>query len=391
MAELCRIDRQTLERAADELRDGRGDEARSLLKRAVQADRRSEHGWLWLAEALEDEEEKRFCLIQVLAINPRNGLARRQLQALGLKTWGPGAARSPFASWSGPYPSDSSPWALIRSRASSNHPDTRAEPAAVDAITALGALGYLIVLAAAEVLTAFFEPRAGLLLHGFILLVLLLHTALAWKASWDHHRWERSDYRLLLSLALAPLIRLLSLSLPLSSFPIVYWYFIISIPLFVATFFTMRVLNLGADEVGLNLRRLPVQIGIIFIGPLLGYIEYMILQPRPLAPALTAAHIWLPALILLVSTGFAEELIFRGVMQRTAIDVLGRWGIPYISALFAILHVGYHSLVDVVFVFGVALLFGWIVKRTGSITGVSIAHGLTNIFLFLVMPFIAGW
>ena len=38
--------------------------------------------------------------------------------------------------------------------------------------------------------------------------------------------------------------------------------------------------------------------------------------------------------------------------------------------------------------FVVALVFGWARERTGSIVGVSLAHGLTNIVLFLVMPFL---
>ena len=36
----------------------------------------------------------------------------------------------------------------------------------------------------------------------------------------------------------------------------------------------------------------------------------------------------------------------------------------------------------------VALLFGFFVARTGSILGVTLSHGLTNIMLFLVIPFV---
>ena len=209
--------------------------------------------------------------------------------------------------------------------------------------------------------------------------MLFIHTALT---------WEHPAHRLLLSLAFAPLIRLLSLSLPLAGFPILYWYFIISVPLFVATFLAVRVLNFSGKEIGLSLRMLPAQLGVALTGLAFGYVEYHILRPDPLARSLTWEEIWLPALILLVSTGFAEELIFRGMMQRAATEALGRWGVLYVAALFAVLHVGYQSLADVLFVFVVALVFGWARERTGSIVGVSLAHGLTNIVLFLVMPFL---
>ena len=83
-----------------------------------------------------------------------------------------------------------------------------------------------------------------------------------------------------------------------------------------------------------------------------------------------------------------EEFIFRGVLQRSAWERLGWGGIIYVSVLFAILHVGFLSWVDVIFVFGVAMLFAWIVKRTGSLLGVTLAHALTNVTLYLIAPFI---
>nr|MBC7245812.1 CPBP family intramembrane metalloprotease [Chloroflexota bacterium] len=239
-------------------------------------------------------------------------------------------------------------------------------------------LGYLIAITAAELLTTLFEPRVGLVLHG-VLLVVLLHTAFT---------WEFAMRDLLLSLGFAPLIRLLSLSLPLVNFPLVYWYLITSVPLFVTVILTMRTLRFSRYEVGVNLRALPLQLLVGLVGLLFGYMEYRILHPKPLAQSFTWEQLWLPALILMFSTGFIEELIFRGVMQRAAIDALDRFSILYVSALFAVLHVGYKSVLDVAFVFGVALFFGYIVKKTGSILGVSLAHGLTNIVLFLVAPFL---
>jgi len=241
------------------------------------------------------------------------------------------------------------------------------------------ALGYLAAVTAAEVLTAFFEPRAGLVLHGILLLVLLLHTALS---------WEQPTHQLLLTLAFAPLIRLLSLSLPLAGFPLIYWYFITSVPLFVAVFMAMRTLQFTWRSVGVNLRALLLQLVVGLSGVLFGYMEYHILRPAPLAEAFTWQQLWLPALILLLSTGFLEELIFRGLLQRATQDSLGPFCVPYVAAIFAVLHVGYKSLLDVVFVFGVALFFGYVVHKTESILGVSLAHGLTNIVLFLVAPFV---
>jgi membrane protease YdiL (CAAX protease family) len=130
------------------------------------------------------------------------------------------------------------------------------------------------------------------------------------------------------------------------------------------------------------------QVPLILMGLLFGVAEYFILRPKPLAQALTLEQLWLPALILMVSTGFFEEIIFRGLMQRAAQDVLGGFTVTYVSLVFAVLHVGYKSVLDLVFVFAVAIVWGYIRERTHSIVGISLAHGLTNIVLFLVAPFL---
>jgi membrane protease YdiL (CAAX protease family) len=239
------------------------------------------------------------------------------------------------------------------------------------------ALVYLILIAVAELLTTFSVPQAGLALHGGLLIVLLTHTAIVSRHSY---------HRLLLSLTIAPLIRMLSLSLPLARYPILHWYLIISVPLLLATILTARALGLSRVQMGLTVRQLPWQLLIAATGLVFGVVEYYILRPGPLIESPSWQNLLPAFLILMVCTGFAEELIFRGVIQRTAMQALGRFGLTYVALLFAVLHVGYKSFFDVVFVFVVALVFGWAVEKTGSLLGVTLAHGFTNAILFLVMP-----
>ena len=214
-----------------------------------------------------------------------------------------------------------------------------------------------------------------------VLVALLLHSSLI-------SRGPQQGF--LLSLALAPLVRLLSLSLPLIKFPFVYWYALVGVPLFIAAFLTARVIGLSRAQMGMTVNKPFLQILIGLTGLGLGYIEYLILHPDPLSEDPSLQHIWLPALILFIFTGFLEEYIFRGVMQYTSLRSLGRIGIFYVAAVFAVLHLGYKSVLDVVFVFCVAVFFSIATIKTGSILGVTISHGLTNIGLFLIFPFIIG-
>lgn len=240
------------------------------------------------------------------------------------------------------------------------------------------AIIYLSAIIIAELATVLIQPVWGIILYILTLIWLILHPAI--DIRYPHRP-------LILSLSLVPLLRIISLSMPLTNIPQIWWYPIISTPLLIAVVVVMRTLNYRAADVGLALKRLPIQLIVAMTGILLGIVEYSILKPEAMVTELTWQAVWIPALVLLIFTGFAEELIFRGVLQYSAVRAFKGWGIVYISLLFAILHTGFLSWQDVAFVFFVALFFGWIVKQTGSLLGVTLAHGLTNIVLFLLAPF----
>ena len=246
------------------------------------------------------------------------------------------------------------------------------------------AIIYLLAIVAAEVAPVVSQPLLGIAFHTAILLAIIVDSALI------------KNYlqgRLVLSLAVVPLIRIISISLPLADIPQIWWYPIIYLPLLAAAIVLARLLNYRPKDIGITVGFLPVQLAVALAGVAFGIAEYLILTPEPLVAEPTWQTAWLPALILLFSTGFVEEFIFRGVLQRSAVNAFGGWGIVYISFLFAVLHIGWIeaanplSWIDVIFVFSIALFFGWVVKKTGSLLGVSLCHGITNIVLFIIAPF----
>ena len=238
---------------------------------------------------------------------------------------------------------------------------------------------YVTAVAAAELVTTFTDARWGLAAHITILAALLAHASLAGK---------QSSQRLFLALALAPLIRILSLTMPLQDVDLVYWYVIVAVPLLLTAAIVAANLKLSLEDLGLTLRALPLQGLIALSGLGFGVAEYFILRPKPLVDELSWQSTTLPALILLVGTGFNEEFVFRGVMQSASRQALGKLSIVYVAVVFAVLHLGYKSVSDVAFVFAVGLLFGWLVARTRSLLGVTLSHGATNITLYLVIPFL---
>lgn len=203
---------------------------------------------------------------------------------------------------------------------------------------------YLLLIALAELLIGYYRVGAGLALHIIILFALFAHAAFS-------QRVDKEKANLIMAMALAPLIRIVSLYAPLSTFHFVQWFMILSFPLLCGAFLLIFFQHLSAQAVGLvfKLKKLHLQAAIASTGILFGVVEYSILSPQPLIPELSFRSLAAPILIMLVYTGFLEELIFRGIIQHNAITYFNPGiGIFFVALLFAVMHIGNMSFLDVV-------------------------------------------
>src|ERR1041384_4322608 len=76
--------KQLLQQGIAAARAGQKAQARKLLQEAVKRDPRSESAWLWLSSVAQDDQERAFCLKQLLSINPNNEHAIKGLRQLGI-------------------------------------------------------------------------------------------------------------------------------------------------------------------------------------------------------------------------------------------------------------------------------------------------------------------
>ena len=242
------------------------------------------------------------------------------------------------------------------------------------------AIGYLFAIGLSEILTVLGNPRVGLVFYSLILLGLFFHAAFG---KGDKVR------RFCLALTLVPLIRIVSLSMPLGEFHPLIWYLLAVVPLFVGTILVIYYLALLPAQVGLGFGKGLVAVlghfSVTLTGFLFGFVGYHILKPFPLVSSSTPIQLIIAVLVLLFGIGFIEELIFRGILLHTSREVLGEWaGLFYVSALFGVLQLGYLSWSHALSAISAGLLFGWIVLRTRTIYSVGLAHGFTNIAVFLL-------
>src|SRR5206468_3641420 len=102
----------------------------------------------------------------------------------------------------------------------------------------------------------------------------------------------------------------------------------------------------------------------------------VLLQPKdaPLANLLVAVSLAsllrTGGLVISLATGLSEELIFRGILLKRAVEALDeRYGLLYVTAIFASLHLYFLSATDMAFVFAVGLFYGFVVLNTKNLWG----------------------
>lgn len=274
---------------------------------------------------------------------------------------------------------------------------------------------YVFAMAGAELVTVFFGTMPGLCANCLLLFAMLNHYLATYLpfAHWQTGKDARSlPGRVLPVLALAPLMRILSLVMPLQDIPQAYWYALIGAPMLVAALLAARHLDLSLAVVGFPVPRWRCQIAIAATGIPLGLVGFLLVHPEPLTPSFQWGELAIGSAVLVVFVGFTEELIFRALLLPVAPYLGGRIHIPgriagrvadhfekvvpvdrgifWSSAVFAIMSIGSGSLPYVVFVGLIGMFFSWCVRRTGSIWGVVAAHSALVMEALLILPHVFG-
>jgi hypothetical protein len=192
----------------------------------------------------------------------------------------------------------------------------------------------LFALTTAELAVGYWSIRVGMVLHIVLLIAVLMMAVLSWYY-WEVQRTADSppgrqvgspvqpetnietdastqskvgrnigrrafhSYRFYIGFSIAPLIRILSLSMPLQGVAVQYIYLITGIPLLAAIIVAARMAGFQMSDLYLSRknRQKPrhswkVQLAIALIGIPLGLMEYSILRPEPIIPQLTPEQLW---------------------------------------------------------------------------------------------------
>lgn len=233
-------------------------------------------------------------------------------------------------------------------------------------------------ICACEVVLVFVNLAAGVVLDAVVLGAILSLQAVG---------PGRLDARAMVPLALVPLLRLLSLTMPLPGIPPIYWTGLVGAPLAIGGALAARAAGLGREELGLRMSPWLPQVAIAALGLPAGLAVWSIGRPTPLLEAgATPAETILVAFLLVVFVAVTEEFIFRGVVQAGLSIAYAQGAVLMGAILYGTLYLGSLSFGYAALMTLVGLVHGLLVRRTGSIVGVCASHAILVLGAFLAWP-----
>lgn len=232
---------------------------------------------------------------------------------------------------------------------------------------------FLILLA--ELLIFLGKPNAAMPIHALNLVFLILSSIFI-------------NNRIYPALMLMPLFRLLNVAMPVFFDLTLYSYSMVYAPMFIPIYFLVKDGFIGRMEAGLTFK------GFLFYFPLaisvgfaLGWGEYNVIHPQLMMPGASIKDVLILIVTMVFFVGIVEEFIFRSSLQNVLEERLGSIaGLLLASVIFGFMHSGYQMPLELLYVSFAGVIFGLLFWLTKSLPIISLAHGVTNISLFLVVP-----
>lgn len=207
----------------------------------------------------------------------------------------------------------------------------------------------------------------------------------ALSLGWNPSEATRDAMR---SLALVPLIRVVSVGLPLRD--VSYPAGTLAVGLIIGSAAMVLAPVVGvAPRTFLTARAPRVQLQAVLGGLLLGFVAYLLGAPA-LWPTGASHERALLGLVAVVAAAAAEEIVFRGVVQWTLQRALGRAGVLAAAALFASTYLGAGSASLVLTVALAGLVFARTVVRTGGLSGAVGGHVVFAVGAGAIWPALLG-
>ncbi|WP_292389053.1 CPBP family intramembrane glutamic endopeptidase [Methanosarcina sp. UBA5] len=237
----------------------------------------------------------------------------------------------------------------------------------------------IAVIALAELMIYSGRRLEGIVIHALILL------GLSFSIIYIKNKDIQKTYQ---AFILLPILRLVDFSMPLfyeeKLYNLIFVYCLMAIPVSIAATnqdFTRTQLGITFKKIGIYI---PLS---VLMGLLLGAGEYIIVGKNPLIQDLSILNLLSLTIIMVFFVSPIEEMIFRSLLQnRLEIVLGGREALIITSILFGLMHSGYGSIYEILYISLVGAVIGYLFYGTRSLPLVALIHGFMNVFFFGIIP-----
>jgi len=188
--------------------------------------------------------------------------------------------------------------------------------------------------------------------------------------------FDKTSRNLLASLSIIPAVRLIGFSIPSANV-------FLRIALFYGSIFALSlgyIICLKIKKTGHNLKHIKDLPLMIFIGILLGSLEYAFLPKE-------SSNLSMPfssALLFFLFFGYTEELLFRGLIQNLVEKITKPlYSILFTSILFTSVHIN-NGLSGAILAFFISVIISLVFLRKKNIFLVTALNTTINLFVFLL-------
>lgn len=233
----------------------------------------------------------------------------------------------------------------------------------------------LFLVSLAELLIFVGRLRAAMMLHALNVVLLTLIAIY-------------NEDRIFPVMLLLPLFRLLNAAMPVFFSLTLYSYPLVYAPMFLPIYLIMKERMLSLQEAGMTFKDfwlfLPLAVA---VGLALGWGEYNVLRPGLILPDVSIKSVVILSLTMIIFVGVVEEFVFRSALQTILEEKMGsKAGLVITSIVFGLMHSGYRMPSELFYVCFAGLVFGLLFWFSRSLPMIALAHGTTNLSLFLVTP-----
>ena len=233
----------------------------------------------------------------------------------------------------------------------------------------------VFLIMSGELLIFFGHSEAAMYIHALNLIFLSLSSIFIRNRTYP-------------ALMLLPLFRLLNVAMPVFFHLTLHSYVMVYAPMFIPIYLILKEKFITREEAGLTFERfwyyLPLSVS---LGLALGWGEYLILKPQMLTVENDLQDIIILVLTMIIFVGVVEEFVFRSALQTVLQERIGLVsGLLLTSLIFGFMHSGYRLPLELLYVTIAGLAFGTLFWFSKSLPVIALAHGITNISLFLIAP-----